>query len=155
MQIQHILPAVYKFHVVRFLQVLFSLVCFGVLPMVFWQHIPDVQESQGSRLRGWHHLNICHNLESASSGHLAAYFGASLCKIGLPHAGMEYDLLTSNADIIITEVGGKLAHLSKVAGERQQALIKIPNACKRFPTFTKMSFNFYQLKLSLSYSWLL
>lgn len=64
-----------------------------------------------------------------------------LCAICIPHAGVEYERAARNADVIITETGGKLAHMATVARESGRLLIRVDNACDRLPPFTKINFN--------------
>ena len=56
----------------------------------------------------------------------------------IPHAGIEYDLACRNADVIITEKGGPLAHLSTVSRERGKLLIRVDNAIERFPFYSRL-----------------
>lgn len=68
--------------------------------------------------------------------------------IVVPHAGMEYDLAVRNAEVIITEVGGPLAHLAIVSREKGKLLIRVPDAVKRFPRFSKLSIDLNNLTLT-------
>lgn len=70
--------------------------------------------------------------------------------IVIPHAGIEYDLAARNADMIITEAGGKLSHLSTVSREKGKLIIRIDDACEKFPRFTRFWINLDELRLSLS-----
>ena len=61
--------------------------------------------------------------------------------IVIPHAGIEYDLVAQNADIIITELGGKLSHLATVSREKGKLLIRMDNGVERFGIFTRFRLN--------------
>jgi hypothetical protein len=95
---------------------------------------------------------------STSSSHIlcqeskprSRYF-PQLNAICLPHAGMEFDLVAQKADVIICETGGKLAHLAIVSREQGKLLIRVDNACKRFPVFTKLDIDLNQLTLKADY----
>lgn len=67
--------------------------------------------------------------------------------ICIPNASIEYDLVARNADVIITEVGGELAHLAIVSREKGKVLIRVDNACKKFPYFSKLRIDFEDLTL--------
>lgn len=67
--------------------------------------------------------------------------------IVIPHAGVEFDLAARNADVIITEVGGPLAHLSIVSREQGKVLIRVKDAVKRFPRWSKLYLDIDRLKL--------
>lgn len=71
--------------------------------------------------------------------------------IVIPHGGIEYDLAAQNADVIITEVGGKLCHLATVSREKGKLMIRVDNAIERFPTFTKMEIDIENMKITLPY----
>lgn len=68
--------------------------------------------------------------------------------ICLPEAGVKYDAVAKNADVIITERGGPLAHLAIVSRETGKLLIRVDNACQKFPPFSKLSINLNTLKIS-------
>lgn len=57
--------------------------------------------------------------------------------IVLPHAGIEFDLAAQMADVIVTEVGGKLCHLATVSKERNKILILMKDATKKLDYFKK------------------
>jgi len=67
--------------------------------------------------------------------------------IVIPTAGIEYDLASRNADIIITERGGPLSHLATVSREKGKVLIRVNDAVKRFPLHTYLVLNFEDLTL--------
>jgi hypothetical protein len=67
--------------------------------------------------------------------------------IVIPHAGIKYDLAARNADVIICEVGGPLAHLALVARNSGKLLIRVNDAVERFPRFSKLTFNLRALTL--------
>lgn len=67
--------------------------------------------------------------------------------IVIPNASIQYDLAARNADVIITEVGGQLAHLAIVSRERGKILLRVDDAVKRFPYWTKLRVNLDTLKL--------
>jgi len=67
--------------------------------------------------------------------------------IVIPHAGIEYDLPARNADVIITEQGGKLSHLSTVSREKGKLLIRMDNAIERFPIFSRFTIDLEKLTL--------
>lgn len=66
-------------------------------------------------------------------------FYPELKAICIPHAGIEFDLVAKKADLIITEVGGKLSHLSTVSRESGKILIRVDDAMNKFPTFSKLN----------------
>ncbi len=68
--------------------------------------------------------------------------------IVIPNAGIEYDLAAVNADIIVCEQGGPMAHLALVSREKGKILIRVDNAIERFPTFSKLWLNLNKLTLS-------
>lgn len=67
--------------------------------------------------------------------------------IVIPHAGIKYDLAARNADVIICEVGGPLAHLALVARNSGKLLIRVNDAVELFPQFSKMQFNLREFTL--------
>lgn len=67
--------------------------------------------------------------------------------IVIPHAGIEYDLAARNADVIITEVGGPLAHLATVSREKGKLLIRVQGAMERFSWPAKLSINIDDLTI--------
>jgi len=69
--------------------------------------------------------------------------------IVIPNASVEYDLAVRNADIIITETGGKLSHLATVSREKGKLMIRMDDAVERFPNFTKFWINLDDLSLEL------
>lgn len=83
---------------------------------------------------------LCQTAKSRNNGTLKA--------ICLPEASVKYDLLSQNADVIIVETGGKLQHLSTVARERGKLVIRVDNACKKFPPFSTLSLNLNRLKIT-------
>ena len=69
--------------------------------------------------------------------------------IVIPNGSIDYDLAAQNADVIITETGGKLCHLATVSRERGKIMIRIDNAVERFPRFSKFSINLVDLTIDL------
>lgn len=67
--------------------------------------------------------------------------------IVIPRAGIEFDLVAQNADVIITEAGGPLTHLATVSREKGKLLIRIEDAVRKFPPFTKLRLNLNDLSL--------
>ena len=67
--------------------------------------------------------------------------------IVIPKASIDYDLAAVNADVIITEQGGPLAHLAIVSREQGKLLIRIDNAVKQFPKFSKLMIDLNKLTL--------
>jgi hypothetical protein len=65
----------------------------------------------------------------------------------IPNASIQYDLAARNADVIITEVGGSLAHLAIVSREKGKILLRVDNAVERFPYWTKLRVDLDTLKL--------
>lgn len=76
-------------------------------------------------------------------------FFPELKAIVVPHAGIEFDLVSQNADIIITEAGGKLIHLATVSREKGKLLLRIEDACRKFPVFTKLNVNLENMTISI------
>lgn len=74
---------------------------------------------------------------------------STLRAIAIPHAGIEFDLVAQNADVILTEAGGPLAHLATVSREKGKLLLRVPDACNRFPPFTTLSVNLPQMRLTV------
>jgi hypothetical protein len=66
--------------------------------------------------------------------------------IVIPNASIQYDLAARNADVIITEVGGSLAHLAIVSREKGKILLRVDNAVERFPYWTKLRVDLDTLK---------
>lgn len=67
--------------------------------------------------------------------------------ICIPFASKDYDLVARNADVIITEVGGELAHLAIVSREMGKILIRVTDACTKFPIFTKLRIDLDRMTL--------
>lgn len=86
------------------------------------------------------------HINCQSKTNLNDYF-LTLKAICIPHAGIEYDLVAKNADVIITEVGGKLAHLATVSRESGKLLIRVDDAMKKFPIFSKMKIDLNEMTL--------
>lgn len=74
---------------------------------------------------------------------------SELRAIVIPHAGIEYDLVAKNADIIITEKGGPLAHLATVSREKGKLLIRVDDAVRKFPPFSRLRLNLNDLSLTI------
>lgn len=74
-------------------------------------------------------------------------YSPQLKAICIPKAGVEYQLLAENADVIITETGGKLVHLATIARESGKLLIRVDNAMKKFPKFSKLYIDLNTLTL--------
>ena len=70
--------------------------------------------------------------------------------IVIPRASVEYDVAAINADVIITEQGGSLAHLAIVSREKGKLLIRVDDAVKKFPKFSQLSINMSRLTLEPS-----
>lgn len=68
----------------------------------------------------------------------------------IPHAGPEYELQARKAGLVITEVGGKLAHLVIVGREFGLPLIRIDNAMSLFKDGLHLSINFKNNTLTAS-----
>ena len=68
--------------------------------------------------------------------------------ICLPSAGIEYDLLAQNADVIITEIGGPLVHLATVSREKGKLLIRVDNACEKFKPFSLLNLDLGEMTLA-------
>jgi len=68
----------------------------------------------------------------------------------IPHAGVEFELATKNADVIITERGGKLSHLATVTREKgEKLLIRVDDAVKKFPVFTRLNIDTDNMKIRI------
>lgn len=74
---------------------------------------------------------------------------SELRAIVIPHAGIEFDLLARNADIIITETGGPLVHLATVSREMGKLLIRVDDAVQKFQPFSRLKLHLNDLSLSI------
>jgi len=71
----------------------------------------------------------------------------TLRAICIPNASIKYDLAARNADVIITEVGGELAHLAIVSREKGKLLIRVEGAVKKFPYWSKLRIDLDEMTL--------
>lgn len=65
----------------------------------------------------------------------------------LPHLGVEFETVALQCDAIITETGGKLAHLVTVGREMGIPVIRIENACIQFAFPDQYKFDLQTLKI--------
>lgn len=68
----------------------------------------------------------------------------------IPHAGPEFELQAHKAGLVISEVGGKLAHLVVVGREMGLPLIRIDNAMNLFKEGMTLNINFKDNTLTAS-----
>lgn len=69
--------------------------------------------------------------------------------IVIPRASVEFQIMCTNADVIITEVGGSLAHMAIVSREQGKLLLRIDDAIKRFPPWSKFWIDLNDLSLKV------
>lgn len=75
-------------------------------------------------------------------------WGEKLNAICIPKATVEFSDAAQNANVIITEVGGKLVHLATVSRERGKLLIRVDDAKQKFPVFSKLRIDLKTLKIT-------
>lgn len=68
--------------------------------------------------------------------------------IVVPRASVEFDIAAINADVIITEVGGPMAHLALVSKEKGKILLRVHNAVEQFPPFSQIHINLEGLTIT-------
>ena len=73
--------------------------------------------------------------------------------IVIPHAGVEFAHAAKNADVIISERGGRMCHLAIVSAEQGKILIRMDNAVERFKPFTRFDLDLNQLTFRINYVW--
>lgn len=67
----------------------------------------------------------------------------------IPHAGPEFELQAMKAGLVISEVGGKLAHLVIVGRELGLPLVRVDNACTLFKEGVTLILDFKQCSLHI------
>jgi len=67
----------------------------------------------------------------------------------IPHAGSEFEIFARQAGLVISEVGGKLAHLVIVGREMGLPLVRVDNACELFKEDVVISLNFDECTLKV------
>lgn len=67
----------------------------------------------------------------------------------IPNASVEYQIACTNADVIITEVGGQLAHMAIVSREMGKLLLRVDNALEKFPPGSKFWIDLEELTLKV------
>lgn len=60
----------------------------------------------------------------------------------MPHAGPEFELQAMKTGLVISELGGKLAHLVVVGREFGLPLIRVDNALTKFTEGMRLQINF-------------
>lgn len=63
------------------------------------------------------------------------------CILVVPHAGVEFELQAMKAGAVITEAGGRLAHLVTVCREMDKPILRMDDACKKLRSGQQVSVN--------------
>lgn len=69
----------------------------------------------------------------------------------IPHAGPEFELMARKAGLVISEVGGKLAHLVIVGREFGLPLVRVDEACFKFVEGMVLTLDFDTATINISY----